>query len=192
MSFSNLISARSLEQTWFIGFAIFGVHKCCFDAYIWIFFVVCSANNSLCYTSLVFRFIVFWAVFDILFSSKSKWIVFYFCTYYKLVVFNDHTHCCNDLNCFKRFWRFYYADTKDIVFVWFQFLVCVNYLQFLFVLIILEFWLIVCVQLRFCFLFFLLYLLYDFPVAMWEVHHLFLEILMNSHSHPATDYQNYT
>ena len=57
------------------------------------------------------------------------------------------------LNCYKAFWWFYYAATKATLFVWFRILVCLNYFQFLFVLIILGIWLIVCLELRFLILF---------------------------------------
>ena len=59
----------------------------------------------------------------------------------------------NWLNCCKVFWLFYCVDTKDIVFVWFIFLVSMNSFQHLFVLTILEAWLIVCLELRIWFQF---------------------------------------
>ena len=52
-------------------------------------------------------------------------------------------------NCYKVFQKFYYADTKDTVFDWFRFLVCMKYFQFLFELIILEVQLIASLELRF-------------------------------------------
>ena len=57
------------------------------------------------------------------------------------------------LNCCKLFWWFHCVDTKDKVFDWFSFLVCMTGFQRLFLLKILEAWLIVCFGLRFCFLF---------------------------------------
>ena len=56
--------------------------------------------------------------------------------------------------CCKPFWGFY-ADTKDIVFPWFQFLICMNCFQLLLMLIILEVWLTVCLELKFLILFLL-------------------------------------
>ena len=67
------------------------------------------------------------------------------------------------LNCCNFFWWFYCVDTKDTIFICFFFVfcffsVCANYFQLLFVLIILEVWLRVCLELRFliffCFLLF--------------------------------------
>ena len=45
------------------------------------------------------------------------------------------------LNCYELFWRFYYANKKDIVFDCFCFLVCMNNFQILLVLVTLEVWL---------------------------------------------------
>ena len=77
------------------------------------------------------------------------------CCYYKFDVIC--TIIITWLNCCKVFWWFYYADTKVIVFVWFHFLVCMNYIQLIFVLIfvliILEGWLIVFLELIFWFQF---------------------------------------
>ena len=58
------------------------------------------------------------------------------------------------LNWGKLFWWFYHADTKDVIFFWFRCLICLNYFQHLFVLRILEVWLIVCLESRFLILFF--------------------------------------
>ena len=48
------------------------------------------------------------------------------------------------LNCCKLIWLYYYADTKDALFVWFPLLVFLNYFRLLYVLMILVAWLIVC------------------------------------------------
>ena len=37
-----------------------------------------------------------------------------------------------ELNCCKNFWWFYYADTNDILFAWFHFLVCFSYFTFIY------------------------------------------------------------
>ena len=57
------------------------------------------------------------------------------------------------LICYKKFQWFYYADPKDMVFVWFNFLVCMNYFQLLFELITFAAWLPVCLESRFWFMF---------------------------------------
>ena len=56
------------------------------------------------------------------------------------------------LNCCRALWLFYCVDKVDALFVRFRFLVCINF-QFLFVRTILEVWLVVCLELRFWFLF---------------------------------------
>ena len=73
------------------------------------------------------------------------------------------------LNCCRVFWRFYHVDMKDIVLVWYVLFVYLNYFQFLFVLMILEVWLIVYLELRFLILF--LFLL--------SHHHLLVTWLVN-------------
>ena len=66
------------------------------------------------------------------------------------------------------FWWFYYADPKDVVFVWFLFLVCMNYVLLSFVLIINEDWLIVCLELIFLTLFLFLPIC-QLLVVLWVV-----------------------
>ena len=86
--------------------------------------------------------------------GKSKWRVLslVFITsrllsiYIPIVIMTWLNHC-------KAFCWFCYADTKDILSTWFYFLVCMNYIQLLYVLIILEVWLIVSFELRFWFQF---------------------------------------
>ena len=85
----------------------------------------------------------------------------------------------------KMFLWFYYADTKDIVFIWFFLLVCLNNFQLLFGLIILKAWLIVCLGLRFLILFLLLiFLPPHLLVAAWLVlFHRLLEVMqINLHN----------
>ena len=64
------------------------------------------------------------------------------------------------LNCWKSFCWFYYAETKDIVFAQFHFLICLNYFQLLFVVIILWVWSVVCLELRLLILFLLFVFLF--------------------------------
>ena len=78
------------------------------------------------------------------------------------------------LNCYKTFWWIYYTGTKDTVFVWFHFLVCMNYFQLLFVLVILEVWSIVCLELLLWLLLLLLLFLYHTLVLVWVVNQRFL------------------
>ena len=71
---------------------------------------------------------------------------FWSCYYFQLVTFNDHSHCYNDLT---KLLESVLVDARDIVFLRFRFLICVNYFQLLLEPIILEVWLIVCLELRF-------------------------------------------
>ena len=74
------------------------------------------------------------------------------------------------LNYYKVFWWFYYVDTRDI-FVWFPFWVCLNYFQLLLVLIIPNFWLIVCLELRFWFKFVFFWHVIIFPFCLFNFFH---------------------
>ena len=109
------------------------------------FFVLCLAKNSLCFiieSISCFRL-------PSIFLFKSKRIAFG-----SAVIASFLPSVCTPiiiitwLNCCKVVWWFYYADAEHMAFAWFRFLVCLNF-QFLFVLIILEAWLIVCLQLWF-------------------------------------------
>ena len=70
-------------------------------------------------------------------------------------------------NYCKYFWWFYCVNGKDIAFVWFRFLVCIDYFQHLFMITILEVWLIVCLELRFSIIFVLIILLL---LLAWLLH----------------------
>ena len=75
------------------------------------------------------------------------------------------------LNFCKVFWWSYYADTKDLVSVWFHFLICMNYFQLSCELTLLEVWLIVCLELRFLiqFLFFFFWgINYTLSPIVWQ------------------------
>ena len=62
---------------------------------------------------------------------------FWFCFCYEFTAFNNCWHCYkNLLKCCKVFWWFYYANTKDIIFVSFHFIVCMNLFQPLFGLVV--------------------------------------------------------
>ena len=87
------------------------------------------------------------------------------------------------LNCCKLFWWFYYADTKYI-FVWFHSLICMNCFQLLFVLIILEVWLIVCSGLIFLSLFLLLPIHHLLVVV--HCNHILQEIILQDHIYHQT------
>ena len=87
------------------------------------------------------------------------------------------------LNCCKLFWW----CAKDIIFVYFRFLVWANYFQLLFMLIILKIWLIVCLELRFWILFLFLFFLRGFnfsfqqkflPALLLLLHHLLVVTLV--------------
>ena len=84
------------------------------------------------------------------------------------------------LNYCKVFWWLYYVDTKYIVFVGFRFLVCMNSLQLLFVLVILEALLIVCSELRVLF-HFLFFDFLIFPLSVFYFFHSFFYIFSFSH-----------
>ena len=128
-----------------------------------LFVIICCAKKSFYYTTLVLRIILFKGASDISSLRKSKWINFgSVITTSLLYLMFTPIVVLTWLNCCKVFWWFYYANTKDIVLVWFHFLVCINYFQLLFALIILEVELIVCVELRFwLFFFFFLFIIYD-------------------------------
>ena len=85
------------------------------------------------------------------------------------------------LNNFKLFWWFYYAYTKDIVFVWLSTFICANNTAG----VVNSF-----LELRFWFLFLLLLLLHDLPVTVWVADHLVLKTMVNSLNHQALSYQN--
>ena len=123
---------------WFIRFAVFCVHEYCFHAYI-------LKNN--CTASF---FILFSAKYSLLFMINSISCFKYSSTTFgqsKLkqkvlgslikIMFSSMIVMAW-LNCCKPFWWFYHADTKDIVFVSFDFLIYINCFHLLFVLIILE------------------------------------------------------
>ena len=52
------------------------------------------------------------------------------------------------LSCYRLFCRFYCTDIKDSVFIWFQFLICMNYFQLLIGLLIFEVYLITGLETR--------------------------------------------
>ena len=87
-------------------------------------------------------------------KSKSKVLVFLITAIFSSGIIMIWLKYC------KVFWWFYCADTKDIVSFWFRFLVCLNYFQLLYALIMIEVWLIVCLELRFWFL-----LLFFVPIS---------------------------
>ena len=78
---------------------------------------------------------------------KKKLLEISYCNHFFSIIIMTWLSCC------KLFWWFCYADTKNIVCVWFHFLICINCSRPLFVLIILEVWLIVCLESRFLILF---------------------------------------
>ena len=112
------------------------------------------------------------------FLGKSRWMVFcsiVITSLLSLIIKMTWLNCC------KVFWWFYCFDTEDTIFFWFRCLVCKNYFQLLFVLIILEVTLIVCFKLMFLILFLLVVLwivyqqiiLHYLLVASWVVCHEF-------------------
>ena len=114
------------------------------NVWLILFFVVC-----LCRMSLYFMMKLV-SCFKFLLSSlgKSKWKVLGF-----VVIKNFLLSMCTPiiiimtwLNYCKPCWWFYYADAKIIIFVWFRFSFCINCFLLLFVLIILEVWLKVCLE----------------------------------------------
>ena len=160
------------------------------------FLNVCSAKSSLC---LMIKSI---SCFKLLptFSAKSNWIVFGFVLLqdcYKIIarllplvitsIFIRTWLCW----C-KMFRWFYCADTKDIVFIWFRFIVFMGYYQFLFVLVILEIKSIPGLQLRFWFLLFTLLFFDHFLVVAWVVFqlifHIFLWTILYNHIYQVLNY----
>ena len=96
--------------------------------------------------------------------GKSKWKVLYpVVTTSLLSPMSGSIVIITLLNYCKAFCWFSWVVTKDIIFVWFRFWVCMNYFQLLIVLIILKIWFIVFLELRFWFqfLFFCLFLFWD-------------------------------
>lgn len=81
------------------------------------------------------------------------------------------------LNYNKGFRWFYYADAKDLVLVWFRFLVCKNSFQLLIVPVIMETCLIVCLKLLFLIVFLLLRLLHHLLEVEWVVYQLILLVM---------------
>ena len=80
-------------------------------------------------------------------------------------------------------------DKVDTLFVWLSFLVYMNYFQLLFVVIILEVWLIVCLKLVYWFLFFLLLLvLHYFLMVAWVVYQLIFVSATIFWNHPSCLY----
>ena len=119
---------------------IFVVYSfCCFPC-SWISFpcihldnnclIECSAKSSMFYDRLNSCFKLMPASLN-----KSKWKVLGSVVITSLL-FRIITMIW--LNCFKVIWQFYCVDTKDIIFARFRFLVCLNYFQLLFVLVVLE------------------------------------------------------
>ena len=78
------------------------------------------------------------------------------------------------LNHCKVFWWFFCVGGRDIIYLrhntWFCSGNCINYFQLLFVLIMMEFWLIVCLELRFWLFFLLLLLLHHLLEVLWMIY----------------------
>ena len=109
----------------------------------------CFTINSTSYFKLFSKWFLNAVLFDLT-NDLIKMNSFWSCYYFQLVTFNDHSHCYNDLT---KLLESVLVDARDIVFLRFRFLICVNYFQLLLEPIILEVWLIVCLELRFWFLF---------------------------------------
>ena len=119
------------------------VHSFCCVLWSWILFP-CSYLDNNC--SILF-FILLSAKDFIAFYDKFNVIFQIFFNIFKpikikiinLASFITRTFCSNCYNfLIKRFWWFYFVDTKDGAFFSFCFLICLNYFLVLFGLIILE------------------------------------------------------
>ena len=75
------------------------------------------------------------------------------------------------LICCIIFWIFYCVDINDIIFVWFHFLICMKCFNLSLVLIILEVYLIICLDLKFL----MSFLLFSF---FFILHHLLVVALL--------------
>ena len=86
---------------------------------------------------------------------------FWLCYYWNLISYKDHSYS------YKVFYLLYYPDAKDIVFVWFCFLVCKNYFKLFPVLVMLEICLKVCLEWIFwsMFLFLALFIIKKFSFS---------------------------
>ena len=143
---------------------IFVIHLlCCFPC-SWISFSCLYFNNN-CSVSI---FILFSAKDWFLFMINSISCIKFSSTFWSqsklkqkvlgslITVIFSSTIVMTWLNCCRLFWWFYYADTNDTVFVWFRYLISLNYFQLLFVLIILEVYLIICLESKLLIIFLLL------------------------------------
>ena len=137
-----------------IYFAVFRVYKYCFYLFIchlFILFLPCFYRENNCSVSRFYfilrqRLIAFSDIFIFMFSIQNRNFksLKYLLSLYTIIFPSIITMTL--LNCCKLFWWFYNADTEDTVIVSFYFLIFINCFQLLFVLIILEVQLIVCLD----------------------------------------------
>ena len=106
-------------------FTVFRVHEYCFQAYIW---TIVIQSCFPVYSQLkIHRF------FSEIKSHASDSHQHLRTIKIKIkrlgISYHNHVffHYYNYLNCSKLFWSFYCVDTKDTVFGWFHFSICVNY-----------------------------------------------------------------
>ena len=113
------------------------------------FFIICSTKTSLRFMIESFLY------FKLLQTSLgiTKWIVFSSAIISLLSLRCTPIFSYDLIRLMWSFLVFYYGDKVDTLFVWFHFLVCMNYLQVLFSLVILKVWLTVCLELKFLILF---------------------------------------
>ena len=135
-------------------------------------FFVSSAKFIVLHDRIYFKLLI------IVIFRQIRMISFGFCYYYKLVMINDHSHYYHYL--IKLLWSFlvislcWYKKYSTCLISFFS---LYELFPAVFVLIILKVWLIVCLELRFLFLFLLLRLLHHLLVVAWLVNHLILLVL---------------
>ena len=141
--------------TSFIRFAVFCVHEYCFHDYILTIIVQSclfySQRKNCFYDKFNFLFQILINILDWS-KLKQKVLGSLFTIIFSSMIIMTWLNCC------KLFLRFYYADTKDTVFAWFHFLICMDCFQHLFVQVLLEVWFIICLELKLFKIIFLLLL----------------------------------
>ena len=115
--------------------------------FTWYCFLVCINYYRLSFVQTILE--VCWIV---CLESRFRFVFFFLLFYYcQFVVSHYYTEF---IKLLQSFWCFYCADKVDTIFVWFCFLVFINYFRLSFVQTILEVRWIVCLESRFWFLFF--------------------------------------
>ena len=122
---------------WLIRFAVFRVYEYCLCLYFSnscsiSFFVLFSAKDSLLF---IINLI---SCFKLSSSSLGQWKSKQNVLGSLITIILSSMIILTWFNCCKLFYWFYYAETKDIVSVWFHFLISMNCFQFFFLLIILK------------------------------------------------------